>query len=661
MKKICFLLVLCVATSAWAGVPITVVNHSFEAPVFAAAGDTSRNWNDQHGTGVAVIDDWNYDYTGAGWPSANDTGVWWTNDAAPLDGTHNVSFVRHSAVPDPPGDQVTGPWQDLGYTIVAGETYTFTMDVRRHNVPKDDHAVSLTFNYHGAGVRTEIIENLIDITGQAGDTCDTYSVSFTAEAGQDYIGKSLGIEFNNESDDDSWHSFDDARVEQPFVANFYPEDGDKGIDVDKNLSWTLEASVTNCDVYFGTDPNMANNPKVVDAVHQESYDPPGDMDPETTYYWRIDVRVDGTLYEDVVEHNDPCGLKFTTTTTDSVIDEDPCGLTVNAGETAVFRVKATNVDSYLWKRLDGTPIPDNTGATLTISDVQKADEDVYWCELTNTAATIKTARVNLMTRRLVALWEFEDSLEAEDDEENACWPGDYVDPNTENPDPTPVYALDDPCSTGNGKSLQLAADELHVQITDSEDFFNFYPHGYTVNFWVKTEQTGEWGVIASKRIRGDYYFGWGLTCDDENKAESGLWQVENITGTSDIADNQWHMITATYDAGAGTGSVYVDGLVENQFVDASKAPINDQPVVIGVDAVSGAFPYEGLFDKFSIYSYALSQIDVALLYTTVTGDSLCVGGNPDYDLNEDCKVDILDFALFAADWLECNLVPDCLP
>jgi len=649
MKKLIFGLVLCLSMAivAQAGIPITVDNQSFELPVFAAASDASRNWSDQDGTGVDVIDGWNYDYTGTPWPSDNDTGVWWTTDAAPLDGTHNVSFVRHSA--GAAANQVTGPWQDLGYTIAAGETYTFTIDVRRHNKFYHDHAVSLTFNYNDAGVRAEIIENMIDITEQAGDTWETYSVSFTAAAGEDYIGKSLGIEFNNESVDDSWHSFDDAQVEQPFVSGFNPEDGELAVEVDKNLSWSLEASVTNCDVYFGTDPNVADNPKVVDAQDVELYNPPGDMNNSTTYYWRVDARVGTTVYEGDT-------LEFTTIAAEPQIDEDPCGLTVNAGETAVFRVKATNATGYSWQKLGTGEV--GTGSTLTITDVQKANEGVYWCEVSNEATTtpVLTAKVNLMTRRLVAHWDFEDSLDAKDDEDATCWPGDYVDPNTENPDPDPVFAS----GLDGGQALQLTADPCYVLITGSADFFNFYPQGYTVNLWVKTEQIGEWGVLASKRTR-DGYFGWGLTCDDENKAESGLWQVATIAGTSDIADNGWHMVTATYDTETGTCSLYVDGEQENQSVDTSKAPTNDQLVVFGADDVFGAFPYAGLLDKMSIYSYALSPVDVAVFYTNMMGGNICVGGNPEYDLTGDCKIDILDFAILAADWLECNIVPTCLP
>ena len=71
--------------------------------------------------------------------------------------------------------------------------------------------------------------------------------------------------------------------------------------------------------------------------------------------------------------------------------------------------------------------------------------------------------------------------------------------------------------------------------------------------------------------------------------------------------------------------------------------------------------YEGLLDKVSIYSYALSPIDVAVLYTDVmTGESICVE-QPERDFDGNCRVDMLDFAMFATGWLECNRVPSCIP
>ena len=173
----------------------------------------------------------------------------------------------------------------------------------------------------------------------------------------------------------------------------------------------------------------------------------------------------------------------------------------------------------------------------------------------------------------------------------------------------------------------------------------------------------------SKQYRDELdYDGWVLNCDDTGLAFSALRQVFGIglgvgvRSTSNIADNEWHMVTGTYDGETGTGSIYVDGLLENQLVDTErKAATNEFPVVLGAQTVSAEYsPYEGLLDKTSIYSYALSPLDVAMLYTDVTGGEICLE-YPEYDFNEDCIIDILDFAMFATDWLECNIVPTCMP
>ena len=123
------------------------------------------------------------------------------------------------------------------------------------------------------------------------------------------------------------------------------------------------------------------------------------------------------------------------------------------------------------------------------------------------------------------------------------------------------------------------------------------------------------------------------------------------------------MVTGTYDAETGTGSIYVDGLLENQLVDTvRKAATNDYPVVLGAGTVLGdTSTYEGLLDKMSIYSYALSPIEIAVLYTDVmTGESICME-QPEHDYNGDCRVDLLDFAMLSTGWLECNLVPEYMP
>jgi len=55
---------------------------------------------------------------------------------------------------------------------------------------------------------------------------------------------------------------------------------------------------------------------------------------------------------------------------------------------------------------------------------------------------------------------------------------------------------------------------------------------------------------------------------------------------------------------------------------------------------------------------------VALLYTgfnpgsTVCIEDIAVAAG---DLDGDCDVDLGDLAMFVADWLNCQIVPTCLP
>ncbi|MCK5272620.1 MAG: hypothetical protein KAJ52_08575 [Sedimentisphaerales bacterium] len=451
-----------------------------------------------------------------------------------------------------------------------------------------------------------------------------------------------------------------------------PVNGAVNVLVDTNLSWQPPPAFTpeKYDLrYKAGDPNFATGTvtEVFDIARTDPcnvYDPLADFANGKTVYWRVDSYWPGA--------SDPCigdVWSFTTVPAEPVVTKDPVSLTVAAGGTAVFNVEDIGGETYVWKRQRDNETVGGNSSVLTLTDVQVDPcEDSYYCIVSNTyGSALPSAAATLWTKRLIARWEFEDDLlDAEADN----WDGVYTDPNSANEPPTPVFVLD-PCSIDGGKALQLTADELHVRITDSEDFFNFYPLGYTVNVWVKTEQDADYGCMASKQDRNDYpdIEGWVLNCTNTGVAAHGLRQVfggdagVSVVGTSNIADNQWRMVTATYDAETGTGSVYVDGELENQLVDtARKAPLNYYPVVLGAETVSAEVAgYEGLLDKVSIYSYALSTIDVAVLYTDVMTDKTICVEQPEHDFNDDCRVDMLDFAMFSTGWLECNLVPECMP
>jgi Concanavalin A-like lectin/glucanases superfamily len=655
MRKVMLALVLClsVAVVAQGGIPITVENASFEEPFLEVANSKIKGFDGEY-LEYPDVPDWEDDCL----PDAfNHSGIKQGSTTVLTGQRVRTGNQAAHLSPDSgvPAEHIV--WQLTDQTIIAGEMYGLdvwawsdgTYDQGTGGIGTD-LKVSLFYDDGGEHIEVAFQEHFVpfDIDNQY-PPAQNCRVEFTVNDVPASIGSKLGIKFENITASGFIH-LDDARLERVLVSNPDPYDGETGVLVTTNLGWELESIVTNCDVYFGTDPNMAYNPMVVDGTEGkvESYDLPV-MDNDTTYYWRVDARVGTEVYEGDV-------WKFTT---EPIILEDPCGLTVNASETAVLRVKATAGSTYLWKRLDESTIPDNTGATLTITNVQKVNEDVYYCEVTNSASVpvmAESARVNLMTKRLVALWEFEDNLE--DSEADGRWDGDYVDPNGANPDPTAVYGS----GLDGGQALQLTDDPCYVLILDSEDFFNFYPQGYTVNAWVKTEMAS----TASGYIASKYYddpcsdvYGWLLNCND--KAISTLHtlqQADVAESVGSIIDNQWHMVTGTYDAETGVVAVYVDGILETESEpDTSVAPINLGPVIFGaIEAVNGEDAYEGLLDKASIYSYALGQVGVAALYADITGESVCLE-QIENDFSGNCRVDLEDFAMFATGWLECNLVP----
>jgi len=99
------------------------------------------------------------------------------------------------------------------------------------------------------------------------------------------------------------------------ILNPFPADGsDEPVDANR-LQWTLPepnlpGDIVICDVYFGTDPYIGANPKVVDRQAVESV--PVTLAPDTTYYWALD------LYDSGISETDPYMLcrTFTFTTTD---------------------------------------------------------------------------------------------------------------------------------------------------------------------------------------------------------------------------------------------------------------------------------------------------------------------------------------------------------
>ncbi|AQT67672.1 hypothetical protein STSP2_00820 [Anaerohalosphaera lusitana] len=418
------------------------------------------------------------------------------------------------------------------------------------------------------------------------------------------------------------------------------------------------------------DPNMYYITEIPVNGETASYGPIT-LDYNTTYTWKVEEGIadgaGGTYPPGDPGNIDGYEWTFTTTPAIPVITTDPVSQLVEAGADATFTVSTENADNIDWyKYVDGTITNDTyiaSGSTLTITGATAADEGRYFAVATNNQTTdqIQSATARLMTKRLVAHWDFEGDLI----DEVAGFTGIATDPNQADGD-NPAFSYVTGVN-GFGQALELTAD-TYVEVQNSVDAFNFYPTGFTVSAWVKKDGGGYQGYIGKNdRNSTDTQQGFSLYQQYSNggvilREAGGLYAP---SGT-DVNDNNWHLVVGLYDADAGRLAVYVDGLLTGE-TSVSGSPLeNNSPLLLGVQDVNTEtgqlyWPFNGTLDEVKLYSYPISDTAIGYEYLDFNEGTMCVDDEGlQFDFNDDCVVDINDFAEFASTWLNCREIPTCL-
>lgn len=451
------------------------------------------------------------------------------------------------------------------------------------------------------------------------------------------------------------------------------------VPINQILSWeqspeSVGSGVT-YDVYFGTDPNTSSpdyyglTPVKTDTT--DLFFDPGVLPNSTTYYWRVNA-IDPNNGNPTV-HTGP-EWWFTTQPASPRIEMDPVSQTVSGGTDEVqFSVSGINIETYQWYK-DGVPLADDPtdthyvgqdSATLTVYDVQVEDEGFYYCEGDNTLhQPDSSAAAQLLTERLVGHWRLDGDLIDSIENEIAGADGHdgvSVDPN--------YVAIGK-----DGGALELLGDaDGLVRISDSNDFFNFYPRGYTVSVWVNNTQTAGWAAYVAKQQRPELPWKGFVLSQVDGQPVHALRQSgdgDGLYSGGQVADGTWHLVTASYDPAGQESKIYIDGVLRNQLTTTMTPEGNPYPLIFGEEVSEGTVsPYTGLLDDVRIWSYALDPVTVAQLYVDFNPGAEVCTVNPAYDVAgpdgvgdefRDCKVDLYDFAAFSQDWLSCNIVPTCL-
>jgi hypothetical protein len=455
------------------------------------------------------------------------------------------------------------------------------------------------------------------------------------------------------------------------VVNIYPPDEEEYVPITAVLQWDrpLSYDPNAYDVYLTTDPN-ANKPEhlVVDGELVTTYDPSPDLEYDTTYYWRVNA-YDANCTENCEWPVEGRVWSFTTMTEEPYFTTNTEHTLVSVGGSAVFGVVSPNANlGFEWFREPATLlshggdisiVTDATSSTLTISNVEVADEDFYYCVAKNDNQApylaTESTHAKLVTPKLLAHWELDGPLVSNQYVDET---GDHdADPNK----PSMV-----------GFTSGIIGNAVEMNNYRWANAGNWRPNEYssqmTVSAWIKVPDTnditGDGQGIVSKRV--DDSLDWSLyvrngdgSHPDDNYVRFSSWDGGDAWGSLDDVGEEWAYVTATVD-GAGAARIYVNGTVQAVADDFEFGDNEDADILIGKGTPTD-YVFPGLIDDVQIYNYARDGYQIATDYTDVAGGSVCAENFP-FDYNNDCKVGLDDVAEFALIWRNCNIIPpeDCL-
>jgi hypothetical protein len=360
----------------------------------------------------------------------------------------------------------------------------------------------------------------------------------------------------------------------------------------------------------------------------------------------------------------------------------PASVTLNCVATTL-NDDTVALQSYVWKRVIGTKDTDLNGddqvvytgsspveinrngkrwydcsVTLSISDI--AHEGKYYCVPVNSSGIAISDNASIMTKRQVLYYSFDEITgNTVPDLSDSGFDGTLVSSGSSNAQAS--YGGLQQGIAGKAIHLTGLGDPNAACVNSGATAYDLGIEGAipkTFSLWVKNQAGDDGGVFSIGTYgKAEQVVGLRTVAGTGNVWMIDAWGNGNRTFTVTPSFMTWTHIALTYDG--QRVKIFVNGQKIDDYALTFNLQ-NEQPFVVGVWARTGYGPgispvFTGWVDEVRVFNYALSPSAVADLYVSLAGGSVCAE-IPTYDFTDDCVVNLEDFAVFAAAWMNSSLV-----
>ena len=438
------------------------------------------------------------------------------------------------------------------------------------------------------------------------------------------------------------------------------------------LSWTNTepnnpSGIITCNVYLGTtEPNLAksgyNLTQIAAGTTATSATIPQAMRPltEGTYYWIVDS-YDSSTSTPFLKTG--AVWRFNVTAV-PLITTHPQPKTVALGQTAEFSVAVDSysLPQYRWYRSAdnaNNTFSDDTqvGSTATLTLVTaRADEGYYYCKVVNNSGEANAVYSNtarLVVQRKVAHWTLDSANFVGGQYRDISGEGRHADPNGA----SPAFAagvIAGSQGVSMGPQGFASAGTWNPSTVSGE---------FTVSMWIKWNgSNGSYQNLLSKMdtwAADDMMWQFGISTGNQiGIIRSG---GATITNGSPVV-GQWEFIALTFN---GTTATIYRALDGNIFFSTGAGAFSlgtDTAARLWLGASAGGGQlFNGTMDDIQIFNYSKDAIGIAGLYNEMLSRDFCLRtyGSAAFnlDVNNNCRIDLADFAAMAANWMGCGLHP----